>query len=168
MAANTLEPAGVPACRKWSSCHCTPLYGLTVRSDANDPDAVHWCRRVTDLLDQGATNPGEAERRLLMSEGELANFPDAEPHAAWRAMVMDEMAPIESNRTWSLSDLPAGQRPIGLKWVFKEKKNTVGEMIKHKARLVAKGCVQRADIDFKVFAPVARLDSVRVLLAVAA
>lgn len=104
-----------------------------------------------------------------MSEGEPVNFPEAEPYAAWRATMMDEMAPIESNRTWSLCDLPAGYRPIGLKWVFKEKKNTVGEVIKHQARLVAKGYVQRAGIDFKeVLAPVARLDSVRMLLAVAA
>ena len=55
--------------------------------------------------------------------------------------MIDEMAPIESNGTKSLSDLPAGRQPIGLKWVLKEKKNTVGEMIKHKARLVAKGYV---------------------------
>ena len=65
--------------------------------------------------------------------------------------------------------MPAGHRPIGLKWVFKLKKNTNGDIIKHKARLVAKGYVQRAGIDFdEVFAPVARLDSVRVLIAIAA
>lgn len=65
--------------------------------------------------------------------------------------------------------MPAGHRPIGLKWVFKQKKNTAGDIIKHKARLVAKGYVQRAGVDFdEVFAPVARLDSVRVLIAIAA
>jgi hypothetical protein len=53
--------------------------------------------------------------------------------------------------------------------VFKLKKNSAGEVIKHKARLVAKGYVQRAGVDFdEVFAPVARLDSVRLLLAIAA
>jgi hypothetical protein len=56
-----------------------------------------------------------------------------------------------------------------LKWVFKLKKNPAGEVVRHKARLVAKGYAQRAGIDFEeVFAPVARLDSVRVLLAIAA
>jgi hypothetical protein len=39
--------------------------------------------------------------------------------------------------------LPAGHKPIGLKWVFKLKKNADGEVVKHKARLVAKGYVQK-------------------------
>ena len=70
---------------------------------------------------------------------------------------------------WTLTTLPAGHKPIGLKWVYKLKKNTEGDVIKHKARLVAKGYVQRQGINFEeVFAPVARLDTVRVILAVAA
>jgi hypothetical protein len=66
-------------------------------------------------------------------------------------------------------DLPAGQKPIGLKWVYKLKKDSSGAIVKHKARHVAKGYVQREGIDFdEVFTPVARLDSVRLLLALAA
>jgi hypothetical protein len=76
---------------------------------------------------------------------------------------------IEDNNTWDLVNLPAGHKPIGLKWVYKLKKNAIGVVVKHKARLVAKGYVQREGVDFeKVFAPVARLDSVRLLLALAA
>ena len=57
----------------------------------------------------------------------------------------------------------------GLKWVYKLKKNEAGEVIKHKARLVARGFVQQASIDFdEVFAPVARMESIRLLLALAA
>lgn len=59
--------------------------------------------------------------------------------------------------------------PQNLKWVYKVKKDNQGEVIRHKARLVAKGYVQQHGIDFdEVFAPVARLDSVRLLLALAA
>jgi hypothetical protein len=62
-----------------------------------------------------------------------------------------------------------GHKPIGLKWVYKFKKDVSGMVVKHKARLVAKGYVQREGIDFdEVFTPVARLDSVRLLLALAA
>jgi hypothetical protein len=81
----------------------------------------------------------------------------------------EELASIKVNGTCELCDLPAGQCPIGLKWVYKLKKNPASEVIHHKARLVVKGYAQRAGIDFdEVFAPVARLDSVRVLLAIAA
>ncbi|KAF8719973.1 hypothetical protein HU200_024743 [Digitaria exilis] len=65
--------------------------------------------------------------------------------------------------------LPAGHRPIGLKWVYKVKKNAAGEVVKHKARLVAKGYVQQPGVDYdEAFAPVARIESVRLLLALAA
>ncbi|KAF0933208.1 hypothetical protein E2562_016153 [Oryza meyeriana var. granulata] len=68
-----------------------------------------------------------------------------------------------------LVPLLPGHRPIGLKWVYKVKKNAAGEVIKHKARLVAKGYVQQPGMDFdEVFGPVARIESVRLLLALAA
>ena len=58
---------------------------------------------------------------------------------------------------------------IGLKWVFKVKRDEHGAVSKHKARLVVKGYAQRHGIDYdEVFAPVARLDSVCLLIALAA
>ncbi|KAL8136100.1 hypothetical protein AgCh_010629 [Apium graveolens] len=60
-------------------------------------------------------------------------------------------------------------KAIGLKWVFKAKKDTNGKVIKHKARLVAKGYVQKFGVDFQdVFIPVTRMESVRLLLGIAA
>jgi len=79
-----------------------------------------------------------------------------------------EMQSILKNKTWELVKLPVGKKPIGLKWVFKLKRNS-DEVVKHKARLVAKGYVQKHGIDYEeVFAPFARSDTVRVLLAFAA
>jgi hypothetical protein len=56
--------------------------------------------------------------------------------------MKEEMESILSNDTWRLETLPAGHRPIGLKWVFKLKKDNAGEILKYKARLVAKGYMQ--------------------------
>ena len=81
----------------------------------------------------------------------------------------EEMEAIEENSIWHLTTLPPGHRAIGLKWVYKVKKDTQGAVLKHKARLVAKGYVQQHGIDYdEVFAPVDRLESVRLLLALAA
>lgn len=55
----------------------------------------------------------------------------------------EELASIRENETWELTNLPAGKKPIGLKWVYKVKKNPEGAILKHKAHLVAKGYVQR-------------------------
>lgn len=66
-------------------------------------------------------------------------------------------------------DIPAGQKAIGLKWIFKLKRDADGRIVKHKARIVAKGYVQEHGIDFKeIYAPVTRLETVRLLLALAA
>jgi hypothetical protein len=82
--------------------------------------------------------------------------------------MLEEMKAIEDNGTWELVEPPAGYRPIGLKWVYKLKRDERGAIVKYKARFVARGFVQREGIDFEeVFAPVARMESVRLLLAMA-
>ena len=83
--------------------------------------------------------------------------------------MLEEMKAIEENETWELIDPPLGCRPIDLKWVYKVKRDKLGAIVKHKARLVARGFVQRESIDFEqVFASVARMESVHLLLALAA
>jgi hypothetical protein len=72
--------------------------------------------------------------------------------------MIDEMKSIDNNKTWTLEDLPPGHRAIGLKWVYKLKRNKDTTVVKHKACLVAKGYVQKQGVDYdEVFAPVARL-----------
>lgn len=88
--------------------------------------------------------PGLAEHALapeqlyLQEAEEPASFNEAEQHQRWRSTMLEEIAAIEENKTWRLVDLPRGHHAIGLKWVFKVKKDARGEVTKFKARLVAK------------------------------
>ena len=79
-----------------------------------------------------------------------------------------ELESIRENNTWCYADLPKGHKAIGLKWVFKVKRDPGGNVVKYKARLVAKGYAQKQGVDYEeVFGPVARLETVRLILALA-
>uniref|UniRef100_A0A8I6Y7V3 Integrase catalytic domain-containing protein n=1 Tax=Hordeum vulgare subsp. vulgare TaxID=112509 RepID=A0A8I6Y7V3_HORVV len=149
--------------------------------DADDGSAPHRYRLLKDLLGatsttaQRADMPPAAEddsddEELHMVTGEEpTSFEEAEHEDCWRQAMLDELQSINDNNTWTLTTLPPDHRAIGLKWVYKLKKDENGNVVKHKACLVAKGYVQRAGVDFEeVFAPVARLESVRLILALAA
>ena len=109
------------------------------------------------------------EELFLMGIEEPINFKQAAKDHNWKMAMEREMQSIEENNTWKLSELPPGKKTIGLKWIFKLKKDAEGKVLKHKARLVAKGYVQEHGVDFdEIFAPVTRLETVRLLLALAA
>jgi hypothetical protein len=79
------------------------------------------------------------------------------------------MDAVEKNRTWELANLPSGNRAITLKWVFKLKRDEAGAIINHKAHFVARGFMQWEGINFDdTFAPVTRMESVRLLFALTA
>ena len=151
----------------------TPLSDDEDRVDAYHDDEPLRYRTLDNIFgDQPvpglAVHDFEAELHLAHEDGEPRSFAEAEGDAAWRAAMQQEMDAVKRNRMWELADLPAGHRAITLKWVYKLKKDEAGAVIKHKARLVARGFVQQEGVDFDdAFAPVARMESVR-LLALAA
>jgi hypothetical protein len=77
-----------------------------------------------------------------VSTDEPASLAEAEADPNWRGAMQDELDAIVGNDTWSLTDLPHGHRAIGLKWVYKLKRDKQGAIVRYKARLAAKGYVQ--------------------------
>nr|KYP38155.1 Retrovirus-related Pol polyprotein from transposon TNT 1-94 [Cajanus cajan] len=103
---------------------------------------------------------------MVESKNDPLSFEEAHRSTKWQEAMKVKMEAIEKSNTWELTDLPKGVKPIGVKWVFKT--NESGKVEKHKARLVAKRYAQRYGIDYtEVFAPVARLDMVRLIIALA-
>ncbi|GKE12831.1 putative ribonuclease H-like domain-containing protein [Tanacetum coccineum] len=87
---------------------------------------------------------------------------------SWIEAMQEELLQFELQKVWTLVDLPNGKRAIGTKWVFKNKKDERGIVVRNKARLVAQGYTQEEGIDYdEVFAPVARIEAIRLFLAYA-
>ncbi|CAL1355160.1 unnamed protein product [Linum trigynum] len=88
--------------------------------------------------------------------------------AFWKEAINDEKDSIMANNTWVLVDLPPGCKPLGSKWIFKKKRRVDGTIDKFKTRLVIQGFRQKHGIDyFDTYAPVARISTIRLLIALA-
>ena len=99
---------------------------------------------------------------------EPESYAEATKDTNWRATMEEEMHTLAENETLDLVDAPKGVKLIGCRWVYKVKYNTDGPVNRYKAQLVAKGYAQQHGIDYdEMFAPVAKMTIVYVLLAVA-
>ncbi|KAG7578260.1 Retrotransposon Copia-like N-terminal [Arabidopsis thaliana x Arabidopsis arenosa] len=105
----------------------------------------------------------------IIAEKEPTTFKEAVLLQKWLDAMNVELDALVSTSTWEICSLPDGKHAIGCKWVYKIKYKSDGTIERYKARLVAKGYTQQEGIDYiDTFSPVAKLTTVRLMLALSA
>jgi hypothetical protein len=148
------------------------------RQDTKTPSRYVQKNHPEELI-LGENNKGVQTRRQLIRSPEHANlsllskiepknFEEASKDKNWVNAMNEELDQIEKNETWELVPRPKDKNVIGTKWVFRNKLNEDGQVVRNKARLVCKGYAQVEGVDFdETFSPVARLEAIRIFLAFA-
>ncbi|GJT63224.1 putative ribonuclease H-like domain-containing protein [Tanacetum coccineum] len=104
----------------------------------------------------------------FLSQHEPKKISEALEDESWVDAMQEELLQFKIQKVWVLVDLPYGKKAIGTKWVYRNKKDERGVVVRNKARLVAQGHRQEEGIDYdEVFAPVARIEAIRIFLAFA-
>jgi hypothetical protein len=118
---------------------------------------------------RGTRSLDDIYQRSNVAICEPEGYEEAKHNPEWQKAMQEEICMIEKNCTWELVDRPPSKNVIGVKWIFRTKLNADSTINKYKARLVVKGYAQIYGVDYsETFAPVARMDTIRFLLAVAA
>ncbi|KAK1384246.1 hypothetical protein POM88_021981 [Heracleum sosnowskyi] len=140
----------LPTARKWTQAHTPDLI-------IGDPDA--------SVRTRSATN-NECLYHAFLSQTEPKKVDEALQDANWITAMQEELNEYERNEVWTLVPRPKNRSIVGTKWVFRNKTDSEGVITRNKARLVAKGYSQQEGIDYdETFAPVARLEAIRIFLA---
>ena len=137
------------------------------------------CRMVEDhLVDQiiGSTTDGVRTRmsfkgnhKTMISQLEPKLINEAIIDDSWIEDMKDELSQFERNKVWNLVPNNQGKTIIRTRWIFRNKLDEDGKVVRNKTRLVAQCYNQQEGIDNdETFAPVARLEAIRILLAYAA
>ncbi|GJZ60699.1 putative ribonuclease H-like domain-containing protein, partial [Tanacetum coccineum] len=104
----------------------------------------------------------------FLSQLEPSSVAQALNDSDWVEAMQEEMQQFINQKVWKLVPLPDGKIAIGTKWILKNKRDARGIVVRNKARLVAQGHRQEEGIDYdEVFAPVARIEAIRLFLAFA-
>lgn len=166
-------------------CHEQPADANEKQSSLGEPPEFneHISRSSIDSCDVHSQPPlldphGSLLSTLLLMANEAPGSEEPETykeattgpnHAQWKQAIDSEKLAHDINKTWKIVKRPKQGTTLTAKWIFKVKRDAAGRTKRFKARLVVRGYKQRQGIDYiETFAPVARMDSIRVLLAIAA
>ncbi|GJU38496.1 putative ribonuclease H-like domain-containing protein [Tanacetum coccineum] len=126
---------------------------------------------ISYIHKQNRTNHKDHQNCLLacfLSQEEPKTIAQALLDKSWVEAMQEELLQFKLQKVWVLVNLPYGKKVISIKWVFRNKKDERSIVVKNKARLVAQGFRQEEGIDYdEVFAPVARIEAIRLFLAFA-
>nr|GEY22896.1 hypothetical protein [Tanacetum cinerariifolium] len=128
---------------------------------------IHKDHPISQIIsDLSSTTQTRSMARAVKDQGGLSKMFDKDFHTCMFACFLSQKEP--KRKVWILVDLPYEKRAIGTKWVYRNKKDERGIVIRNKARLIAQGHTREERIDYKeVFAPVARIEAIRLFLAYA-
>ncbi|KAK8954626.1 hypothetical protein KSP39_PZI001744 [Platanthera zijinensis] len=150
----------------------TPVHQLPATSDTSapaDPAPVSTAHPLANYVSLHRLAPPLYAFATSLSSISIPNsVQEALTHPGWRAAMEDEMRALWANQTWDLVPLPPSHPSVSCKWVFVVKHAADGTVDRLKARLVARGFTQQHGLDYEeTFSPVAKLNTVRVLLSLA-
>ncbi|GJS64404.1 putative ribonuclease H-like domain-containing protein [Tanacetum coccineum] len=131
---------------------------------------------LEDIYDN--PNDGIFTNASYDDEGAVADFTNLETivnkisealgDESWVDVMQEELLQFKIQKVWILIDLPYGKKAIGIIWVYRNKKDERGVVVRNKARLVAQGHRQEEGIDYdEVFSHVARIEAIRIFLVFA-
>ncbi|GKA07226.1 retrovirus-related pol polyprotein from transposon TNT 1-94 [Tanacetum coccineum] len=132
-------------------------------------DTFEHARQIFVLIEQ--TSEASPSRSILLQTSKPPAPQDrwlieALEEEGWIIAMQEELNQFERNMVWTLVPLPNGKTIIGTKWIYRNKMDKHGIVIKNKSRLVAQGYIQEEGIAYdETFAPVARLEAIKIFLA---
>ncbi|GJS15804.1 putative ribonuclease H-like domain-containing protein [Tanacetum coccineum] len=146
-----------------------PKSSVQTRSRVKQTSGAHAL--VSYVQKQQRNNHKDQQHCLFacfLSQEEPKKIFEALKDDSWVEAMQEELLQFRLQQVWILVDLPHGAKVIGTKWVYRNKKDERGVVVRNKARLVAQGHRQEEGIDYdEVFAPVARIEAIRLFLAFA-
>ncbi|GJV74331.1 putative ribonuclease H-like domain-containing protein, partial [Tanacetum coccineum] len=163
--------------KKWSSLMQKmrnaeiKIYDKSVKTRSSLKKITEAHALVSHIQAQQRSNHKDQQHCLFacfLSQSEPRKVTEALEDESWVEAMQEELLQFKLQQVWVLVDLPNGAKVIGTKWVYRNKKDERGVVVRNKARLVAQGHRQEEGIDYdEVFAPVARIEAIRLFLAFA-
>jgi hypothetical protein len=134
-----------------------------------EPECLRRSTRVRKPPERYDSSPPLSLTATLASVSIPSSYKQAMEHKCWQDAIEAELLALEENQTWDVVPCPSSVKPLGSKFVFTIKLRSDGSIDRYKARLVVLGNKQEYGLDYdETFAPVAKMTTVRTILAIAA